>query len=65
MLVEASGDLEPRITLTGPVLKSAKQVHVLITGDEKRAALANAKGQTPEVAPIALVLDRANIHWAL
>ena len=37
---EAAG--EPRITLTAPALRSAMHCHILITGDEKRAALDRA-----------------------
>lgn len=64
MKVDAPDGLEPRITLTGPVLKNARHCHVLITGDEKRAALTNAMELTERVAPIRTVLDTATVHWA-
>jgi 6-phosphogluconolactonase len=59
---EAAG--EPRITLTAPVLRAALRIHVLITGDEKRAALDTALRLPPERAPIACVLGQAQVHWA-
>lgn len=64
MLVDASEGLEPRITLTGPVLAGAISTHVVIIGDEKRIALENAQHLKPMDAPIATVLGNAEIHWA-
>lgn len=62
MRAEAAG--EPRITLTAPHLAGAMNIHVLITGAEKRAALETALSLTPEQAPIAAVLKNATVHWA-
>jgi 6-phosphogluconolactonase len=62
MRAEAAG--EPRITLTAPVLQSAKHVHVLITGAEKKAALERAATLSPKEAPVAAVLPFATVHWA-
>lgn len=62
MRAEAAG--EPRITLTAPVLQSALRVHVLITGAAKREALERAVKLDPREAPIACVLDQAQVHWA-
>lgn len=59
---EAAG--EPRVTLTARVLAAAGQVHLLITGAEKRAALEVALTLPPMQAPVRVVLDRAIIHWA-
>jgi 6-phosphogluconolactonase len=59
---EAAG--EPRVTLTAPVLQAAEAIHILITGAEKRAAIARARDLPPEQAPIRAVLDNATIHWA-
>jgi 6-phosphogluconolactonase len=59
---EAAG--EPRITLSAPVLKQARHVHILITGPEKRAALQRAQGLSPIEAPVRVVLDQAIVHWA-
>lgn len=64
MLVEATGDLEPRITLTGPVLAGAVISHVVIRGEDKREALEKARHLKPAEAPIATVLGEAEIHWA-
>jgi 6-phosphogluconolactonase len=62
MRAEAAG--EPRITLTAPVLRAAFNVHILITGPEKRAALDRAMSLTPQEAPVRAVLDTATVHWA-
>jgi 6-phosphogluconolactonase len=59
---EAAG--EPRMTLTLPVLRAALRVHVLIAGAEKRDALERARKLPPEQAPIAALLDHAQVHWA-
>ena len=62
MRAEAAG--EPRITLTVPVLRGAFNIHILITGAEKRAALERAMTLTPMEAPVRAVLDNATVHWA-
>jgi 6-phosphogluconolactonase len=62
MRAEAAG--EPRITLTAPVLKGAMNIHILITGAEKRAALDRALTLPPEEAPVRAILDNATVHWA-
>ncbi|WP_333815811.1 6-phosphogluconolactonase [Tabrizicola sp.] len=62
MRAEAAG--EPRITLTAPSLREAFNIHVLITGDEKRAALERAMTLSPTEAPVRAVLDNATVHWA-
>jgi 6-phosphogluconolactonase len=62
MRAEAAG--EPRITLTAPVLRGAFNIHILITGPEKRAALDRAMTLTPMEAPVRAVLDNATVHWA-
>jgi len=59
---EAAG--EPRITLTAPVLQGAYNIHILITGAEKRAAVERAAGLPPKDAPVRAVLDNATVHWA-
>ena len=55
---------EPRMTLSAPVLRQAMHIHVLITGEEKRQAIERAASLPPEEAPIRIVLDQAEIHWA-
>lgn len=59
---EAAG--EPRITLTAPVLRQARHIHILITGPEKRAALDRALTLPPDQAPVACILPQATVHWA-
>lgn len=64
MAITAPGAAEPRITLTARTLKAAFSLHVLITGDEKQAAL-NKALKLPEMqAPIAAIIDNARVHWA-
>jgi 6-phosphogluconolactonase len=62
MRAEAAG--EPRITLTAPTLREAFNIHILITGPEKREALERAMTLTPMEAPVRAVLDNATVHWA-
>lgn len=62
MRAEAAG--EPRVTLTAPALAGAMNIHILITGAEKRAALERAATLKPLEAPVAAVLKNATVHWA-
>ena len=62
--IQAEGQ-EQRVTLSAPVLNSAISKHIVIFGDDKRAALDVAKGSLPELAPVAAVLGGATIHWAV
>lgn len=55
---------EARLSLSAPVLTGAGASFVMITGAEKREALAAAAGHGPAEAPIALMLERAEFHWA-
>jgi 6-phosphogluconolactonase len=64
MAMRADGAGEPRITLTAPVLKGAMNLHILITGAEKRAALERATQLPVEEAPVRVVLGQATVHWA-
>ena len=54
----------PRITLTAPVLAGAQNIHILITGAEKRAAIERAARLPALEAPVRVVLDNATVHWA-
>lgn len=56
-------DME-RVTLPAHVLKGAMSTHLVIYGDEKRAALEKAQSLPPEEAPIAAVLGAGTVHWA-
>lgn len=62
MRADAAG--EPRITLTAPVLAGALNIHILITGAEKRAAIERAASLPALEAPVRVVLDNATVHWA-
>lgn len=55
---------EPRLTLTAPVLRGARHLHILITGADKLAAVLRAAELSPLQAPVACVLERATVHWA-
>jgi len=58
------GAEEPRITLSAPVLAAAER-HLLITGQEKRAALNKALSlKDPKKAPVCAVLAGATVHYA-
>ncbi|MDX1785129.1 MAG: 6-phosphogluconolactonase [Roseovarius sp.] len=62
--MHVKGEPEPRITLSARVLNDAMAKHLVITGDAKKAALERARGQSPEVAPVAAVMDDLLVHWA-
>jgi 6-phosphogluconolactonase len=62
MRAEAAG--EPRVTLSAQVLRAAFNIHILITGAEKRSALERAAGMDAMDAPVRAVLDNATVHWA-
>ncbi|MGJ8626487.1 MAG: 6-phosphogluconolactonase [Sulfitobacter sp.] len=53
-----------RVTLPAHVLQGAMAKHLVIFGNDKREALERAQSLPPEQAPIAAVLDGAQIHWA-
>ena len=55
---------EPRITLTAPALQSALNIHIMIKGAQKRAALEAATGADPVSAPISAFLRNAVVHYA-
>lgn len=63
MAITAPGQPEPRLTLTAPVLRQAFVLHVLITGEAKRRVIEEAEGQDPLDAPVAALLDEAQVHW--
>lgn len=60
----APGAPEPRVTLTLPVLRGAFATHLLITGADKRAVIAEARGADPLDLPVAAILPQATVHWA-
>lgn len=62
--VRIEGEPEARMTLAAHVLRDAMHLHVVITGDAKRAALERAQGMDAADAPIAALLGDATVHWA-
>ena len=62
--IRGGGAPEPRITLSARVLKDAERIHIVITGDEKRAAFERAQTLPPQEAPVAAILPFATVHWA-
>ncbi len=61
--IRAEGQ-EPRISLSARALDGAMSKHLLIFGDEKRAALERARDLPPRDAPIAAVLSDITVHWS-
>lgn len=55
---------ERRVSLTARVLDGALCKHLVIYGDDKRAALVRAMALPPEEAPINAVLSETTVHWA-
>ena len=64
MALRADAAGEARITLTARILQAAQNIHILITGADKRAALERAVTLPPMEAPVRVVLDQAIVHWA-
>jgi 6-phosphogluconolactonase len=62
--MRGGGAPEPRVTLSARVLAAAMSTHIVITGEEKRAALEKALGLPVEEAPVRAVLSGATVHWA-
>jgi 6-phosphogluconolactonase len=55
---------EARVTLTAQVLDGAMSKHLVIFGNDKRAALDMATSLPPEQAPVNAVLSGMTVHWA-
>ena len=62
--VYPEGQPTARVTLPAHVLDGALNKHLVIFGEEKRAALERAQGLSPDEAPIAAVLDETEVYWA-
>lgn len=62
--LRAPGASEPRVTLSARVLADAMNIHIVITGTDKREAFERAKTLPPEEAPVKAVLANATVHWA-
>jgi 6-phosphogluconolactonase len=52
-----------RVSLSARVLRDTLSLHLVISGADKRAALDRAMGLPPEEAPVAAILDEAEVHW--
>ncbi|WP_187430628.1 6-phosphogluconolactonase [Roseobacter fucihabitans] len=55
---------EDRISLSAPALAGAMDKHLVIFGDDKRAALERAMTLPPQDAPIGAVIKGGVVHWA-
>jgi 6-phosphogluconolactonase len=53
-----------RVSLSARVLRDAMSLHLVITGNGKRDALDRAASLPPEEAPVAAILNEAEVHWA-
>lgn len=62
--MRAPGAPEPRVTLTAPVLRKAMDTHILIMGQDKKAAIETARTLPPSEAPVAILLGDATVHYA-
>ncbi|MGE4610099.1 MAG: 6-phosphogluconolactonase [Paracoccaceae bacterium] len=66
--MRAPGAQEPRLTLTASVLRAARNIHILITGEGKKTAFEAALIEGPaSEAPIRVVLDApvpVDVHYA-
>jgi 6-phosphogluconolactonase len=62
--MRAPGASESRITLSAPFLNGAMRKHLIIFGEEKKAAFEKAQFLSPKAAPVAAILDALNVHWA-
>ncbi len=62
--MRSESTLEARITLSAKVLNHSKIKHLVIFGEEKRAAFEKAIDLPNTRAPIAAILPGASVHWA-
>ena len=62
--MRVAGEPEPRVTLSARILNGALAKHVVIIGDAKRAALERARSLPHDQAPVAAILNEADVHWA-
>ncbi len=62
--VTPPGALEPRVTMSAPVLRGALSKHLVIFGQDKRAAFEGALKLPAAEAPIGAVISGGTVHWA-
>lgn len=55
---------EARITLSAPALDGAMDKHLVIFGEDKRAAFEKAQSLPSAEAPISAVISGGTVHWA-
>ncbi|MCV3270888.1 6-phosphogluconolactonase [Roseobacter sinensis] len=55
---------EPRITFSAAALDGAMDKHLVIFGEDKRAAFEKAQSLPPADAPISAVISGGIVHWA-
>ncbi|WP_299959213.1 6-phosphogluconolactonase [uncultured Roseobacter sp.] len=55
---------EERITFSAQALDGAMNKHLVIFGDDKRAAFEKAQRLSPLEAPISAVITEGTVHWA-
>ena len=58
------GQEDIRVTLSARVLNGTMAKHIVITGQEKRAALDTALGARAQEDPVVALLPDALVHWA-
>jgi 6-phosphogluconolactonase len=65
--LRAPGSVEPRLTLTAPVLLGAGRIHLLIAGADKKAVYERAEGPGPvSDLPVRLLIrgrPDLQVHW--
>lgn len=62
--IKVSGQDIERVTLPAHALEGALAKHLVIFGDDKRAAIERAQNLPPQDAPIGAVMTGGAIHWA-
>ena len=62
--MRAPGAPEARITLSARVLDASEYKHIVIMGDEKRAALEQAQTLKSTAAPVCAIWNDTKVHWA-
>jgi 6-phosphogluconolactonase len=62
--VHVAGQANARLTLSAPALQSARAIHLLITGAEKRNAVMQASSRTTARAPVNCILPQSTVHWS-
>lgn len=58
------GEREPRISMSARILAGAVSTHLVISGNRKRAAVEKAAHLKADKAPVSVMLEQAEVHWA-